>query len=167
MTCASCVGRVERALLAVPGVSQASVNLATERATVRGMADVAALVAAIDKAGYDARVIEAGVRSDDQAAEKKDAERVELKRDLIVYALALPVFVLEMGSHLIPGMHAWVMSTLGMQASWYLQFVLTALVLAIPGRRFYQKGFPALLRLAPDMIRWWRWAPPRRSAIRW
>ena len=45
-----------------------------------------------------------------------------------------------MGSHLIPGMHAWVMSTLGMQASWYLQFVLTALVLAIPGRRFYQKG---------------------------
>ena len=48
MTCASCVGRVERALLAVPGVSQASVNLATERATVRGVADAAALVAAID-----------------------------------------------------------------------------------------------------------------------
>jgi Au+-exporting ATPase len=52
------------------------------------------------------------------------------------------VFVLEMGSHLIPGMHEWVMSTIGMQASWYLQFVLTLLVLAIPGRRFYQKGFP-------------------------
>jgi Au+-exporting ATPase len=61
------------------------------------------------------------------------------------------VFVLEMGSHLIPGMHHWVMSTIGLQASWYLQFVLTTLVLAIPGRRFYQKGFPALLRLAPDM----------------
>jgi Au+-exporting ATPase len=61
------------------------------------------------------------------------------------------VFVLEMGSHLIPGMHEWVMATIGMQASWYLQFVLTLLVLAIPGRRFYQKGFPALLRLAPDM----------------
>ncbi|KAG1532686.1 hypothetical protein G6F50_016125 [Rhizopus delemar] len=43
------------------------------------------------------------------------------------------------------------MATLGMQASWYLQFALTLLVLAIPGRRFYQKGFPALLRLAPDM----------------
>jgi Au+-exporting ATPase len=48
-------------------------------------------------------------------------------------------------------MHEWVMATIGMQASWYLQFVLTALVLAIPGRRFYQKGIPALLRLAPDM----------------
>ncbi|MBL0734165.1 MULTISPECIES: heavy metal translocating P-type ATPase [Stenotrophomonas] len=152
MTCASCVGRVERALLAVPGVSQASVNLATERATVRGVADTAALVAAIDKVGYAARPIEAGVQSDDEAAEKKDAERAELKRDLIVAtALALPVFVLEMGSHLIPGMHEWVMATIGMQASWYLQFVLTLLVLAIPGRRFYQKGFPALLRLAPDM----------------
>ncbi len=92
------------------------------------------------------------MQSDDEAAEKKDAERAELKRDLIVAtALALPVFVLEMGSHLIPGMHEWVMATIGMQASWYLQFVLTLLVLAIPGRRFYQKGFPALLRLAPDM----------------
>src|SRR5690606_24998348 len=35
--------------------------------------------------------------------------------------------------------------------SWALQFVLTTLVLAIPGRRFYLKGIPALLRLAPDM----------------
>ncbi|MGG6372998.1 copper ion binding protein, partial [Stenotrophomonas muris] len=84
MTCASCVGRVERALLAVPGVSQASVNLATERATVRGVAAADALVAAIDKVGYAARLIEAGVQSDDEAAEKKDAERAELKRDLIV-----------------------------------------------------------------------------------
>lgn len=71
MTCASCVGRVERALLAVPGVSQASVNLATERATVRGVADTAALVAAIDKVGYAARPIEAGVQSDDEAAERR------------------------------------------------------------------------------------------------
>ena len=127
-------------------------NLATERATVRGVAGVDALVAAIDKVGYAARPIEAGVQSDDEAAEKKDAERAELKRDLIVAsALALPVFVLEMGSHLIPGMHQWVMANIGMQTSWHLQFALTLLVLAIPGRRFYQKGFPALLRLAPDM----------------
>ena len=152
MTCASCVGRVERALLAVPGVSQASVNFATERATVRGVAAVEALVAAIDKVGYAAHPIEAGVQSDEEAVGKKDAERAGLKRDLIVAtALALPVFVLEMGSHLIPGMHEWVMATIGMQTSWYLQFALTLLVLAIPGRRFYQKGFPALLRLAPDM----------------
>ncbi|OBU67291.1 copper-translocating P-type ATPase [Stenotrophomonas maltophilia] len=152
MTCASCVGRVERALLAVPGVSQASVNLATERATVRGVANLDALVAAVDKAGYAARPIGAGIQSDDDAAGRKDAERAGLKRDLIMASvLALPVFALEMGSHLIPAMHEWVMSAIGMKISWYLQFVLTALVLAIPGRRFYLKGIPALLRLAPDM----------------
>ncbi|MDU2609829.1 MAG: copper-translocating P-type ATPase, partial [Pseudomonas aeruginosa] len=42
-------------------------------------------------------------------------------------------------------------STIGIQQSWYLQFVLTLLVLAIPGWRFYEKGFPALFRLGPDM----------------
>ncbi|MCD2516764.1 heavy metal translocating P-type ATPase [Massilia sp. G4R7] len=152
MTCASCVGRVERALAAVPGVAQATVNLATERATVRGVASVETLVAAIDKAGYSARPVDAAARTDEEAAEKKDAEQAALKRDLILASiLALPVFAAEMGSHLIPGVHEWIMANIGMQASWYLQFVLTALVLAVPGRRFYQKGIPTLLRLAPDM----------------
>ncbi|PLN42551.1 copper-translocating P-type ATPase, partial [Klebsiella pneumoniae] len=54
-------------------------------------------------------------------------------------------------SHLIPGMHQWIMDTIGLQESWYLQFVLTLLVLVIPGRRFYLKGIPALIRLGPDM----------------
>ena len=153
MTCASCVGRVERALKAVPGVSEAAVNLATERATVRGHADPAALVAAIDNAGYGAKVIDALAEGgDDDAAAKREAERAALKRDLIVAAvLALPVFILEMGSHMVPGMHELIMHTIGMQWSWILQFALTTLVLAIPGRRFYTKGFPALFRLAPDM----------------
>ncbi|GAB1576179.1 heavy metal translocating P-type ATPase [Bordetella petrii] len=152
MTCASCVGRVEKALKAVPGVAQATVNLATERATVRGVAAVQDLVAAIEKVGYEARPADTGAQAGEQAAEKKDAERAGLKRDLILATvLALPVFVLEMGSHVIPGMHEWVMDTIGMRQSWYLQFALTLLVLAIPGRRFYLKGFPALARLAPDM----------------
>ena len=59
MTCASCVSRVEKALKAVPGVKEANVNLATERATITGTANVAALIAAIDKAGYDAKEIQA------------------------------------------------------------------------------------------------------------
>ncbi len=152
MTCASCVGRVEKALKAVPGVTEATVNLATERATVRGVAAVADLIAAIETVGYAASPVDTGAHADEEAAEKKDAERAELKRDLTLAAvLALPVFVLEMGSHMIPGMHEWVASTIGIQQSWYLQFVLTLLVLAIPGWRFYEKGFPALFRLGPDM----------------
>ncbi|OJU89254.1 MAG: copper-translocating P-type ATPase [Burkholderiales bacterium 66-5] len=152
MTCASCVGRVEKALKAVPGVEQAAVNLATERASVRGVAAVADLLAAIARAGYAAHPIDSSADAAEETAQKKDAERARLRRDLLLAtALSLPVFVLEMGSHLIPGMHEWVMATIGHSESWYLQFVLTALVLAIPGRRFYAQGFPALLRLAPDM----------------
>ncbi|MFA7667575.1 MAG: heavy metal translocating P-type ATPase [Burkholderiaceae bacterium] len=152
MTCASCVGRVEKALEAVPGVTEAVVNLATERATVRGVATVESLVAAIDKAGYEARPIDTTAQRDDETAKRKDAEQAALRRDLILaLVLTLPVFVLEMGSHLIPGMHEWVAATIGIQTSWSLQFVLTLLVLAIPGRRFYAQGFPALARLAPDM----------------
>ena len=153
MTCASCVGRVERELKAVPGVVEANVNLATERATVRGTAGADALLAAIDRAGYDGRLIAAASPADDEAAaQRKDAERIALRRDLLLAtALALPVFGLEMGAHLVPGVHELIERTIGMQGSWYLQFVLTTLVLAIPGRRFYLKGFPALARMAPDM----------------
>ncbi|MGC4028669.1 MAG: heavy metal translocating P-type ATPase [Steroidobacteraceae bacterium] len=150
MSCASCVSRVEKALKAVPGVVEATVNLATERATVRGDVDVAQLVAAVEGAGYEARA-DSAVRSAEIAA-RKDAEQAALRRDLLLAVLlALPVFILEMGSHLVPAMHEWVMGTIGMQRSWELQFLLTTLVLAVAGRRFYVKGFAALLRLAPDM----------------
>lgn len=152
MTCASCVSRVEKALNAVNGVTTANVNLATERATVTGTASIESLIAAIDKAGYDAKAIQAATPDQTEQLEKKDQERAELKRDLIIaIVLALPVFILEMGSHLIPGVHQLIEQSIGMQNSWYLQFVLTSLVLIIPGRRFYSKGLPALVRLAPDM----------------
>ena len=156
MTCASCVGRVERALKEVPGVTQAVVNLATEKATVQGKADTAALIAAIAAAGYDAKLLvttsAAGTAEDDERAEKKAAEYRELKRDLTIAAvLTLPVFLLEMGSHVIPGVHDLIARTIGMQASWYVQFALTTIVLFVPGIRFYEKGLPALRRLTPDM----------------
>ena len=151
MTCASCVGRVERALQAVPGVAQAHVNLATECAKVTGTADVDAVIAAIDRAGYDARPRRA-VAEDNTLAERREAEATELRRDLIIAAvLTLPVFALEMGAHMIPPVHHLIMSTIGMQTSWLIQFALTTLVMAFPGIRFYTLGFPALLRGAPDM----------------
>ena len=156
MTCASCVGRVERALKAVPGVTNAVVNLATEKATIQGTADAAAVIAAIENAGYDAKMVAAAsvasqAETDDRA-EKKEAERRELTRDFTIAALlTAPVFLLEMGSHLIPGVHGVVESTIGMTNSLYLQFVLTTLVLFVPGIRFYDKGLPGLWRLAPDM----------------
>ncbi|MGP1716442.1 MAG: heavy metal translocating P-type ATPase [Methylophilus sp.] len=152
MTCASCVGRVEKALRSVPGVVEATVNLATERASIYGSADPAELISAIERIGYEAKVVDSLSSLQAVAENQKEIELLKLKRDLILAtALSLPVFLMEMGAHLIPGVHELIMDTIGMNTSWYMQFVLTALVLAFPGRRFYQKGFPALLRLAPDM----------------
>ncbi|MES2667805.1 MAG: heavy metal translocating P-type ATPase [Pseudomonadota bacterium] len=152
MTCASCVARVEKALKAVPGVTSAAVNLATERATVTGTADLGALIRAAEAAGYDAQAAAPATDAADETAARKAAEEAGLKRDvLIAAALTLPVFVLEMGSHLFASVHMAVMNSIGTQNSWYLQFALTTVVLFGPGLRFYRKGLSALVRLAPDM----------------
>ncbi|WP_051630260.1 heavy metal translocating P-type ATPase [Afifella pfennigii] len=152
MSCASCVGRVEKALKEVPGVTEASVNLAAERALVKGRADIDALVAALGAAGYQASPVATGAEERAEASARKDAEEARLKRDVLLAALAtLPVFALEMGAKIVPGMHAWIVSTIGMQTNWYIQFAFTLFVLAVPGIRFYSHGFPALLRGAPDM----------------
>ncbi|WP_198334914.1 heavy metal translocating P-type ATPase [Psychrobacter namhaensis] len=151
MTCASCVGRVEKALKKIEGVQQANVNLATERAWVQGNAQVQSsdLIQAVKKAGYTAKQIEQSVSVQQ---DKKATEQQQLKRDLMIsLILAVPVFILEMGSHMIPAFHMWVMDNIGTQQSWLIQCVLTTLVLIFPGRRFYQKGIPALWRFAPDM----------------
>ena len=149
MTCASCVARVERALKAVPGVSTASVNLATESARVEGVVDPAALIQAVSAVGYAARIASASVET---VTERREREAEGLSRDLILAAvLTLPVFVLEMGGHMVPAFHHWVLMTIGQGTSWLIQFVLTTLVLAGPGRRFFVKGIPALLKGAPDM----------------
>ncbi len=155
MTCASCVGRVERALSAVPGVRRASVNLATERAQVTAARGVtsAALIRAIAKTGYEAQpVVSGGSSTADLDAARRETESRDLKRAFaLAVALTLPVFILEMGSHFIPGMHDWIMQTIGRETNWMLQFALTTIVLFGPGRRFFAKGVPALLHGAPDM----------------
>nr|WP_255528808.1 heavy metal translocating P-type ATPase [Roseomonas sp. KE0001] len=157
MTCASCVGRVERALKAVPGVLEASVNLATERALVRhagSAVDAAALEAAVRRAGYKARrtVFEAADARVDRERETRERELSSLWRaTLLAAALTAPLFLLEMGSHFVPGVHEWVAASIGMEAAWYLQFGLATLVVFGPGLRFHRKGWPNLLRGGPDM----------------
>ncbi|MDF3834155.1 heavy metal translocating P-type ATPase [Cupriavidus basilensis] len=156
MTCASCVGRVEKALAQIPGVLDANVNLATERARVRHLAGVvstANLEAAVEQAGYKPRRLSAeSANVGDRDTERRESESRALRRSLLIAAiLTLPVFILEMGSHLVPAMHHWVMGVLGEQTSWTVQFALATLVLFGPGLRFFRKGVPALLRGTPDM----------------
>ncbi|ACP22198.1 copper-transporting ATPase (plasmid) [Sinorhizobium fredii NGR234] len=153
-TCASCVNRIEAALKRVPGVLDAAMNLATERAFLRvvsGAASVHDLMTAVERAGYTARAV-AAENPEDVQAEAREREARSLARALSVSAvLTLPVFVLEMGSHFVPAIHDFVMTSIGMQESWYLQFLLATIVLFGPGLRFFRKGVPALLRGAPDM----------------
>ena len=155
MTCASCVAHVEKALKSVPGVSSAIVNLATEKVNVRyrsGVASVGSIDDAIRGAGYEPRRIETGEGAVDREREARDREMTGLRRALFIAALlTLPVFVLEMGSHLIPAVHDFVMGTIGMRTSWFIQFALTTAVLFGPGLRFFRKGVPAILRGTPDM----------------
>ncbi len=150
MTCASCVGRVERALQAHPAVQSASVNLATKQAqvthAVRAVAPDAIAQVATD-AGYATRVTKAEDPVDRTGQESDDLRRATM----LAAALTLPVFVLEMGGHLFPAFHHWIAQSIGHQTSWIIQWVLTTLVLAGPGRVFFAKGIPALLRGAPEM----------------
>ncbi|MBU2891561.1 heavy metal translocating P-type ATPase [Celeribacter halophilus] len=152
MTCASCVGRVERALKAEEGVSAASVNLASETATVQvlsGVQDADSLTKAIARAGYKARP-----RIDREAApvnRKADEARALRKRLIWAVALTLPVFVIEMGGHLVPALHHWWMMAVPEWLWRMVQFALTAVVLAGPGRVFFAKGLPSLMKGAPDM----------------
>ncbi|MGB4246147.1 MAG: heavy metal translocating P-type ATPase [Pseudohongiellaceae bacterium] len=155
MSCASCVGRVEKALLAVPGVSSANVNLASARATLEfgsNPPDAQALVKAVKDAGYSAAVARDRRADARDRAEQQHEEMAALKQAFLIAAvLTLPVFALEMGSHLWPALGTLIHETFGHRNSWIVQFVLTTIVLAGPGRRFFQHGIPALLRLAPDM----------------
>ncbi|MCR6498106.1 heavy metal translocating P-type ATPase [Shinella sp. CPCC 101442] len=152
MTCASCIGRVEKALKAVPGVLDAAANLAQERARVRVLKGAAAFedfAAAIERTGYRAiRETETAPAEEDRRA----AEARTLRRDLVIAAiLTAPLFVMEMGAHAFPSFGHVIHETLGMQTSRVIQFVLATLVLLGPGLRFFRKGIPSLLRLAPDM----------------
>ncbi|MFS4581956.1 heavy metal translocating P-type ATPase [Phaeobacter sp. C3_T13_0] len=153
LTCASCVGRVERALQAVDGVISADVNLAQEQAHVTYVSETLTLerlIRASATAGYLAKPVD-GTGTDSRQIEMQEELQSLGRRVLIAAALTLPVFVIEMGGHVVPALHHWVAQIVGTSNSHILQFLLTTLVLFGPGLRFYRQGIPALLRGAPDM----------------
>ncbi|MEM9432958.1 MAG: heavy metal translocating P-type ATPase [Pseudomonadota bacterium] len=146
MSCAGCASAVERALGQTPGVMEASVNFATERAQVTGTSSLRAMTEAVARAGYDVRPEPVDIvqtRTSDAKAYRSAT--------WIAAALSIPVIGLEMGTHVVPAFHHWVAGTLGTQLSWIIQFALTTLVLAWPGRIFLRLGLPSLLRGQPEM----------------
>ncbi len=148
MTCAACTGRVERILKAQPGVAAATANLALRRARVEAWEAIppATLARAVSAAGFAATPL-AEAKPADPAAE----ERALWRAAALAGGLTLPIFIAEMGGHLVPAFHHWLLATLGTTLLWALEFVLATAVLIGPGWRFYRKGVPALLRGSPDM----------------
>jgi len=134
MTCASCVARVEKALARVPGVAGASVNLATEKATVHGAAAPDALVAAVREAGYEAR--EANGANGATAAPAGQGDKglptwwPVAAASLLSLPLVAPMLAQPFGlDWALPG---------------WLQALLAAPVQFWLGARFYRAGWKAL-----------------------
>jgi Cu+-exporting ATPase len=133
--CAACVSKVEGALRAVPGVAEASVNLATERATIAfdpGRTDVARLREAVARAGYE--LVEpaapsAGAAAAGEAAREREERRLAVK--VVVGALlSLPVLLGGMGD-ILPGVPAGLRDP-------RLLFVLTTPVQFWVGAQFHR-----------------------------
>ena len=130
MTCASCVARVEKALMKVPGVVSADVNLATESATVRAAGTTAQdLVAAVQKAGYEATVAAEPLAPSARPGQLDAGLHVVLAA-LLSAPLALPMVGLLLGRH-------------GMLDGW-VQLALATPVQFWLGARFYRAGWKAL-----------------------
>jgi Cu+-exporting ATPase len=138
MTCASCVARVEKALMKVPGVVSADVNLATESATVRAtVATAQDLVSAVQKAGYQAAVAEPSKPSEPAgSALLGEGMRVVLAAVLSA-PLALPMLGLVLGRH-------WMLDG-------WLQLALATPVQFWLGARFYRAGWKALVAGSGNM----------------
>ncbi len=142
MTCASCAGRVEKALRAVPGVLGASVNLATERATVSvGGAGVGAgvLVAAVEKAGYGASAHDAPAAA--AAAPTAAGGLPDQAQIALSAALTLPLLAPMLAE--LAGLH-WMLPA-------WVQFALATPVQFWIGARFYRAGWKALLAKSGNM----------------
>jgi heavy metal translocating P-type ATPase len=152
MHCASCTGRVEQALSRLPGVIEARVNLASESARVEFIDSLTGpeqLAEAVRSAGYQARIDHAGGQS---GSDRRQDEIAGLKRRFgLALILTLPVFVLEMGSHLFPPLHHWLHAMISTFALHLVLFALTSVVLFGPGWMFFRIGLPNLLRGHPDM----------------
>ncbi|MDO7694987.1 MULTISPECIES: heavy metal translocating P-type ATPase [Planktomarina] len=153
MSCASCAGRVDKALWQLPGVLAVDVNLATETVQVTYTPDLASradFIAASTAAGYAAQEHSEDSHGQVQARKQQLAEAYGRRSRLAVF-LAAPVIILGMGGHILPGFERLIADVIGQKANWIIQCIFATAVLFGPGLDFYRRGFPALWRGAPDM----------------
>lgn len=150
MTCASCVAVVEKSLKSVKGVHDATVNLATERASVEYDPDLVTseqLVKAIENAGYSARVLKSGARMEQLIEEQEKAQKQYERRQFMLFFMALslsiPITLLSM----VPAL----MELLPMDTRNLVLFLMTTPVQFIAGWPFLKGAFQALKKLYGNM----------------
>lgn len=149
MTCASCAGRVEKALAAVPGVARATVNLATERASVHGAGalDAATLIAAVTTAGYRASLPAASPASATAGADLQPASPAQdpdaRKRREAIRERNLVIGAAVLSAPLVAPMLAAPFGIDLMLPGW-LQLVLASIVQFGFGARFYRAAWHAV-----------------------
>ncbi|MFZ2634872.1 MAG: heavy metal translocating P-type ATPase [Rectinemataceae bacterium] len=155
MTCASCAAAVERALKKVPGVESASVNLATEKATIRydaAATRVSELKAAIKAAGYEPLAMEAasGAQVDAHREAKEREIRVMWTKFAVSAFFSIPLLYVAMGAML-----GWPIPQAIAPMNFPLRYAFLEILLVIPviaaGYRFYVVGARALAHGAPNM----------------
>ena len=140
MTCASCAGRVEKALAKVPGVKSVSVNLATERAHVEllGQVDPGLLITAVTQAGYGASLHQSEKTTEDDQQKRLHRERWALTLAIVLaLPLVLPMLLAPFGIH-------WMLPA-------WAQFVLATPVQFVLGARFYVAAWKAVKAGAGNM----------------
>ncbi len=140
MTCASCAGRVEKALAKVPGVKSVSVNLATERAHVEllGQVDPGLLINAVTQAGYGASLHQSEKTTEDDQQKRLHRERWALTLAIVLaLPLVLPMLLAPFGIH-------WMLPA-------WAQFVLATPVQFVLGARFYVAAWKAVKAGAGNM----------------
>jgi len=138
MSCASCVSRVQKALQAVPGVTQARVNLAERTALVMGSAPAAELVSAVENAGYGAEAIEDDIKRRERQQETALATMKRFRWQAIVALLVgVPIMVWGMiGDNM--------MVTDTNRSLWLVLGVVTLAVMIVAGGHFYTSAWKSL-----------------------
>ena len=152
MSCASCVGRVERAIQRLPGVVEGIVNLATEKASVvylPKMLQPARVVDAITAAGYTAS--EDISQTAPSGAGEVDAEQLRLRGSLLFAAVfTLPLVFVAMAKYL-PVVGPAMLGLLSEHDWMWIELLLATPVQFYAGRRFYRGGWAELRHLNPGM----------------
>ena len=156
MTCAACSAAVERAVKKLGGVSDASVNLATNRLDLEydpSQVKLSEIKAAVEKAGYTPKDIAQREAPDSEAERRNREVRVMRARLIVAIVFAVPVLYFAMG-HMF-GLRLPIPEFMDIHAGQVFAFALVQLILTIPvliaGSRFFRTGMKTLFKGAPNM----------------